>query len=290
MKKTNLFLSVIALMLFSTIAFGQTQPPNGDFEAWTSGKADGWTSSVNIIMEINFLTQSTTFHDGQYAAQITTQSVFNNTVPGICTYGDINVDMGAMSAKIVGGKAFTERPTALTGWYQYTPAGPDSMIVYCLLTKFNQVSGVSDTVGGAFFITTAANTNYEQFNAVFEYKDGINPDTMNVIILSSGFSGVANSAVIIDELKFNYNGVGVDENSSNDFYIYPNPSNGVFNINLAKKESTRFTVYNSLGQMVYQTTSNDVVNTIDLSNCNKGIYLLEINNGKSTQSRKLVVK
>ncbi len=290
MKKTNLFLSLMLMLLISNLSFGQTQPPNGDFETWeNTSKATGWTSSLNVISQIEFLEQTNEFHDGTYGAKITSKDIFGVAIPGICTYGNINVDMGAMSAKITGGKAFTNRPVKFSGWYKYAPLGTDSMIVLCVLTKFDPLSGNSDTVGTAFFINTISNSTYEKFEVAFEYDNSATPDTMNITILSSGFSSTPGSALIIDELKFDY-AVNVNDNQASDFYIYPNPSNGVYNVNLTKNETTRFTVYNSLGQMVYQNTSNDIVNIIDLSQFKKGLYLLEINNGKSIKTRKLTLK
>lgn len=291
MKKINILLSLLFVLVFCNLSFGQTQPPNGSFEDWTSTtQPTGWTTSVNVIMQIDFATQVNDFHDGTSAVQIQSQDVFGNAVPGICTYGNINVNMGAMSAEIIGGKAFTDRPSKFSGWFKYTPSGSDSMVVFCVLTKFNSVSGVHDTVGSAMYISTVANATYQQFNVDFDYQQSFAPDTMNILILSSGYTATAGSSLIVDELKFDYTGMGIDDNFSNNFYIYPNPSNGIFNVNLANKETTHFTVYNSLGQVIYQTTTNNIVNTIDLSSYNKGLYLLEINNGKSIQSRKLIVK
>ncbi len=291
MKKINLFLGVIALMICTNISFGQTQPPNGGFEDWTNTTtATNWTSSVNVLTQIDFLTKSEDFHGGSFAGKIQTQSVFGTyTVPGVCTYGSINVDMGSASAKIVGGIAYTERPSKIKGWYKYSPAGPDSMIVYCILTLKNIGTGLNDTIGAAFFTNSAATSTYQQFVADFEYYSTHNPDTMNVLIMSSGYTGVAGSNVIIDDLMFDYS-TSISDNETLDFYAYPNPSNGVFNVNLAKNETTTFKVYNSLGQMVYQNISNDIVNTIDLSQFVKGLYLLEVSNGKTVKTKKLTLK
>lgn len=293
MKKITLLLFSIAFVFFASIAFGQTQPPNGNFETWTStNKAEQWTSSVNFLQEINFMTQSVTFYEGAFAAKIETQNFMGiYVIPGICTYGDINVDIANQNAVVEGGKAFTEKPISFSGWYQYSPQGPDSMIVLCLLTKFNSVSGVNDTIATATFITTETVTDYTQFDEAFDYKImNQDPDTMNVMILSSGHVATAGSYVLIDDLKFEYAPVSVKNNDKIDYYLYPNPSNGVFNISLAIKEQTSFTVYSQMGQKVLETSTSELYNVIDLSNLSKGIYLLEINNGKTKQVEKLMVQ
>lgn len=293
MKKITLLLFSIAFVFFASIAFGQTQPPNGNFETWTSTiKAEYWTSSVNFLQEINFMTQDVNSHEGTSAAKIETQDFMGMAViPGIATYGVINVDIAAQTAVVSGGQAFTEKPIRFSGWYQYSPQGTDSMIVLGLLTKFNSVSGLSDTVAVASFITTDMVSVYTQFDEDFQYlSTDITPDTMNVLILSSGYSATAGSYVLIDDLKFEYLPASVNNNEKIDYYLYPNPSNGVFNISLAKNEQTNFTVFNHMGQKVLESSTSELYNVIDLSALSKGLYLLEINNGKTKQVEKLIVR
>lgn len=292
MKKLTLFFAGVTFLLYANFSFGQAQPPNGNFETWTNAnKAEHWTSSVNFIIEINFMEQSTTAQEGIYATKIETQDFMGNVIPGICTYGNINVNIATQSAVIEGGKAFTEKPSKFTGWYQYAPAGADSMIVFCLLTKFNTVAGVRDTIGGAAFITTQTVSSFTQFEEDFEYwiTDQA-PDTMNIMILSSGHTATAGSYVLIDDLKFEYDNVSIENSNRIDYYMYPNPSNGIFNISLAKNELTTFIVYNHMGQKVLESSSSELYNVIDLSGLSKGVYLLEINNGKSKQVEKLMLQ
>jgi hypothetical protein len=47
------------------------------------------------------------------------------------------------------------------------------------------------------------------------------------------------------------------------------------------------TIYNSLGQSVYNSTANSQKTSIDMSSYSKGIYLIEINNGRSKLVKKL---
>ena len=80
--------------------------------------------------------------------------------------------------------------------------------------------------------------------------------------------------------------------------IYPNPSNGIFTMELAKLNRTFGTEYsvsvlNVLGQKVYSKTLDVIghsVETIDLSDMEKGIYLLEVMHNRSTYSQKLIIE
>lgn len=70
--------------------------------------------------------------------------------------------------------------------------------------------------------------------------------------------------------------------------IYPNPSNGIININLEKDNSESFysdyelRIINMLGKEVY---SSDYKNQINVSNLNNGVYLISIINKKTNQTK-----
>lgn len=81
-----------------------------------------------------------------------------------------------------------------------------------------------------------------------------------------------------------------------DVIIYPNPSEGLVNIDLLIKQSSEQTicVYNSMGQLVEQFANNQsAVNgvvrvSIDLSRQNKGVYLLVVKAGNGLVKRMVV--
>jgi hypothetical protein len=74
------------------------------------------------------------------------------------------------------------------------------------------------------------------------------------------------------------------------FNVYPNPSNGVFTIELDATEKHDITVNNALGQTVISTTTNGMNTTIDLSNFDKGVYTVELKNNSSTYVEKVIVE
>ncbi|WP_299129581.1 aryl-sulfate sulfotransferase [uncultured Winogradskyella sp.] len=65
--------------------------------------------------------------------------------------------------------------------------------------------------------------------------------------------------------------------------IYPNPSNGVFNITTHASIQS-ISVYNALGKEIYKTT----LNTIDLTQMPDGIYYLRITSNNQTISKKII--
>ena len=77
--------------------------------------------------------------------------------------------------------------------------------------------------------------------------------------------------------------------------IYPNPSKGIFNLDLLNVKDGEYTITvdNLLGQEVYSESRN-VINssskTIDLSNLTKGVYMVNINNSETSIDRKIIIE
>ncbi|MEQ8360548.1 MAG: endonuclease [Cytophagales bacterium] len=78
------------------------------------------------------------------------------------------------------------------------------------------------------------------------------------------------------------------EIESNDFTIYPNPSqNGIFNVRSSRKADA-LKVYNELGMEIYSVLPNSRSANIDLSNTTAGIYILEMDFEGVIIRRKLI--
>ncbi len=76
--------------------------------------------------------------------------------------------------------------------------------------------------------------------------------------------------------------------------VYPNPSNGIFNMRLADVQSqdVQVLVYDMLGKVIHSQTlkgSNLQAQELDLSGAPKGFYLLRVQTGEQVYSRKIQV-
>lgn len=88
-------------------------------------------------------------------------------------------------------------------------------------------------------------------------------------------------------------GVGINDelNIKNVVTIYPNPSNGTFQINSNGLQVSRLEIYNLLGEKIYTSTKNAESNfTIDISNQSKGIYFVKIYEGEKSYTNKIIVQ
>jgi hypothetical protein len=84
---------------------------------------------------------------------------------------------------------------------------------------------------------------------------------------------------------------GIDEAASVDpeITVYPNPTNGVFNIDYAN--ATNIRVMNTLGVLVYETKIEELTpgtKNIDLSNFANGIYMIYVSNENGASIHKVI--
>ena len=136
--------------------------------------------------------------------------------------------------------------------------------------------------------------------------DGTTTGTMEVLDIFAGNTGsYANSFVLLpnDNLIFlatdathnkelwsiNLPGVNSIEKHDADeqMILFPNPSTSVITIKSTNQLGT-VTVFNSLGETVYQnkTTANEI--TIDLSNQMAGIYFAQVHTSQGILNRKII--
>ncbi len=88
--------------------------------------------------------------------------------------------------------------------------------------------------------------------------------------------------------------IGINEiQFKNRFRVYPNPSNGIINIeSMIMDEETNLVVRNVLGQEIYSDKMNKgtTAKTIDLSRFAKGVYSMELSNANNKAVYKLITE
>nr|WP_255477935.1 LamG-like jellyroll fold domain-containing protein [Flavobacterium sp. 9AF] len=68
--------------------------------------------------------------------------------------------------------------------------------------------------------------------------------------------------------------------------VYPNPSNGIFNISL--KEEASITIFDVLGKEIFKEKGTTGVNVVNLSNYRTGLYLLQITTESGAIIKKII--
>jgi hypothetical protein len=85
---------------------------------------------------------------------------------------------------------------------------------------------------------------------------------------------------------------GIEENASLNpvINVYPNPTNGVFNIDF--KNATSIKVINTLGVIAYETKldqANEGTKNIDLTSFANGVYFINVSNDKGYLNHKVIL-
>ena len=98
------------------------------------------------------------------------------------------------------------------------------------------------------------------------------------------------SIVVVD------NTASIEDFAFDGFNLYPNPSNGDFNLrfNVESNDEVSIRVFDVRGRTVYRKQYTNVPNlfaeNIVINNMAKGVYLLKISNGNKQTTRKLVIR
>ncbi|MEY3199113.1 MAG: hypothetical protein RJA13_1071 [Bacteroidota bacterium] len=115
------------------------------------------------------------------------------------------------------------------------------------------------------------NLNSDIENTAYIYFDFNPPIVTNTTLNTNAYLGLV-SKDSDNEFKFN---------------IFPNPTNGIFTLDLS--ENTTVKIYSVIGSLIYeQEVQKDQI--IDLTNYKKGIYTIQVNTPKYISSKKLIVE
>ena len=72
-------------------------------------------------------------------------------------------------------------------------------------------------------------------------------------------------------------------------HVYPNPSVGTLNIALTEKVNSTVSVYNMLGEVVFNSTKNTQLFTVDMNEQPNGVYFVKIKSGNTLTTKKVIL-
>lgn len=297
MKKLLLFLSILSFSAFSLMA---QDIPNASFESWedmgTYEEITDWTSPNAFSSLVGLYTvtkEATDVYDGTYAARLESLFVVVMNVPGIITLGSIDVNIATQEYSIYGGIPFTNRPDKLKGWFKYTPNGADGCFAMVTFTKFN--GATSDTIGFGMFSSVETVDTWTQFEAPITFFNGENPDTVNIILMSSSITAaVPGSVMLVDKLEMDY-GVGVDElelQANTDIFFDQKNREIHIMYGFENPRQVEINLLNIMGQSVLQSPAETVMNeqqSFSLPEVQGGIYLLEVRSEGERFVKKIIL-
>ncbi|WP_452224006.1 T9SS type A sorting domain-containing protein [Lacinutrix chionoecetis] len=117
-----------------------------------------------------------------------------------------------------------------------------------------------------------------------------NMDLIEILFRNAGNTDASNGDIIIDYIEFFNNPLlSVDEFSTTNVSIFPNPATDVLTIN-SDREIINISVYDITGKKVI-SNDNLTNNTLNVSALNTGVYLLNLtDSNKNSVTKKLVIK
>ncbi len=208
-----LYARLIPILMLSLLADPVlADVPNGDFESWpagNNGNPEFWDSpnatTGGFPFFLTTVEQTTDSHSGSFAAQITTGTILGQTLPGVLTLGQLIPDIeDPLNSQFVG-IPFSGRPSTLEGFFKYSTAANDFGGMALLLTRYDTLKQERDTIalGGHEFMP--AGEDYEAFSFQIYYLSHLEPDSMNIVIVSSVSPQMqSGSQLRIDDLTLAY--------------------------------------------------------------------------------------
>ena len=92
--------------------------------------------------------------------------------------------------------------------------------------------------------------------------------------------------------KRTYIDLDSNNNATDRFAVFPNPSNGLFKFYLESKNNIEVSIFDMTGKLLFNksiNSSNANVHDINLAMLAKGVYILKVNDGNFKKSKKIII-
>jgi hypothetical protein len=290
--------------LLATEMPAQTTVPNGGFENWVSGGSyenpqfwDTPNQAISLLLPFGtkVVTKSTDHESGSFSARLESKQLTfpSLVVPGVVTLGILTIDVFGMTYAINGGVPITDKPTHLKGFYKFQPQGGDSCAIGIGLTKWN--NGTRDSVGLGAFSTHDVVNDWTPFYAWIDYVLLEQPDTFNILAISSADSFPTPGTVLyIDDISLDYT-LGTDRNNpAAGIEIYQDrPEKQILvYFDFEKPEETELQLFNMTGQPAARIPVETMMKgrkILNYEGLSAGIYILEILHGGKQYCKKFFI-
>ncbi|HXU28080.1 MAG TPA: T9SS type A sorting domain-containing protein, partial [Bacteroidia bacterium] len=115
--------------------------------------------------------------------------------------------------------------------------------------------------------------------------------TVTTVYVVTGYDGsTCKTSTSLTVTVSNCTGIDNVSNNSN-ISIYPNPSTGLVTVSIPSvNETTTLYITDMIGKNVFKSSVKDANISLDLTNLNKGLYMLIISNGQTKHIQKLIIQ
>lgn len=307
MKKISLFLFSICF------AFSTKAQYNVDFENWhtvlgTLNIPNDWNATDSLLKYFGALTNPGATFQAQVEKETPGYSgngamkVISKSHPGLptilpagvapCIAANCKIDVNTSTGEFtfIGGRPYTQYPTAATMWVKNNVLGGDSTSIGLYL--IDNSDGGDSIVAWADTILDANITNYTQLNLPFKYNPtpGFTPVIMRIIVSSStdfyidtsgAFTGLTDGTWIsVDDINVQAPAGVTSLYSSGERVasVYPTTFNHELVVSLKEKQSSVLTLdmLDINGKIVANYKLNSVNEKLNTSMLSSGMYIYRI--------------
>ncbi len=179
-----------------------------------------------------------------------------------------------------------------SGFYTFCPDSKTTTVVIDPNAVASYTADVTNAPTVAFTNTSTGGTSYS-----WDFGDGSPADltqnpshtysangTYTVVLTVTGPCNTITSSQTVT-----INVTGIDSYSQDAVTVYPNPSNGIFTVNMNTAAKTTVEVYNVIGEVVYSTQLANNSASVDLSNYSAGVYSMKLISGNATVVKQIVL-
>jgi hypothetical protein len=177
-----------------------------------------------------------------------------------------------------------------------TPAGPDTVDYYEVQSSEFTTAGATNADSYMWDLqpSTLGTITGTTTTATVDWNGSIGIASITVKAVNAcGESAFSDAWTVVVR---NTTGIGDVQNKDVTIRIIPNPNSGEFIMELASKENSTMNlrIMDALGNIVYSQNGIQVNQKVDmklsLDNLKKGVYFILVNDGKTTQAKKLVIQ
>lgn len=286
----------------------------------TGGSGDGWPTGAQLIALKCGNGSSTSLTIDAFPSSICAGTTFNvnYTASGFTSGNIFSLELsdaaGSFASPVLIGSLTSTSSSVITGTIpSSTPSGTNYKVRinssspagiidesgFITITNLNAIASAPDSlcVGDNLLFSSTGGTTYAWTGPNSFTSSLQNPSIMGVTTAASGTytvvasSGGCTDTAMVTVVVENCNSF-LENNSIGVHSIYPNPTNGIFEITLAKipTTNTQLEIVDCLGKVILSKPVTELTTMVNISNITKGIYFVRLWNNKGTVTQKIILK
>lgn len=290
MKTFTRSLALLLLTIAPFVGSAQKAINNMDFENWTTGQ---------------FGTDAPVGFPGTYLGSSPSDPANNDSALTVTSEYEANIIQDTVGFAWNFGEGYTDRPDSVSGFFRWDNKAGDSAVVLLELTKYDALNDTTITIAQAFNLFPNPNypsnsvSGWKEIGFPFQYFSMDTPDSLNIYLCSEGGSlfGIgsnrAGNVLGVDYLDLHFTS-SVQERSQEEaeLDLYPNPTQGRFQVEFAEEQTGRMEIRDMNGRVVRQTDlQGDRRVEMNMEDVEKGVYFAHIlgSNGGTKAAKRFVL-